>query len=601
MLGFHYHRNLSYLRRYHVNVGLILIATIFIFFIGYRFYGGWIAKRYGVDPEIPTPAHTHHDNVDYAPARPLMLFGHHFASIAAAGPIVGPTLALLYGMGPTWLWIVGGVLFFGAVHDFSSLFISLREDGKSVAEIARRVLGRTGFFFFLGFAFLLCILVSAAFVDLTARALTSRYPVKELGIEQGSTFLRVEGSEVLLGGVASSSVVIITLFSPLLGWLVYRRNIRTVVAVVLAAFIALLSVFFGFLFPVQLNPNLWIAIILAYCLLAAYIPVWVILQPRDFTNVQFLYLGLSAMIVGITVMGLKGVPIQAPILNITKDSVHSLGEVWPFLFVTIACGAVSGAHALICSGTTSKQIDNEKHALFVGYGGMLMESLLALCVVLSVSAGLGFDKYLQVAWPSIVNSNGDANPPLAFALGVGYTLLKGLNVPLVYGTIFGILILEGFLITTIDTVIRLSRYLLDEFWHVAFVKPPTFLRSRLVNSVIPIVLTALLAYGHGYRAIWPLFGSANQLLAALTLVVATVWLARKSLSYWFVAFPAAFMAVTTIGALVFISVRNIQHHQWLLVTFTFLLLGLAVGFVLHSSRILFTWKRNVPLSSAEPS
>ena len=581
-----------------MNVGLTMVLTLIVFFLGYRWYGRWIARRYGIDPNLPTPAHRLRDNVDYSPARPVLLFGHHFASIAAAGPIVGPTLALIYGIGPAWLWIVGGVIFFGAVHDFTSLFISIREDGKSIAEIARRVLGKIGFFFFLAFAFLLCVLVSAAFVDLTARALTSRYPAAEMGIQHATRVLRVQGGQVLLGGVASTSVIFITLFAPFLGWLVYRRNLRTWAAVTVAAVIAAVSVTIGFFYPVQWDPRLWIAVILAYCVAAAYIPVWIILQPRDFTNVQFLYLGLFGMVGSILVMGLKGVRIQAPATNITPAAVQALGQVWPFLFVTIACGAVSGAHALICSGTTCKQIDNEKHALFVGYGGMLMEALLAVCVILSITAGLGFSRYLAVSWPSVVHASTPANPPLAFALGVGFSFLKGLGIPVVIGTIFGILILEGFLITTIDTVIRLSRYLLEEFWQVVFSEVPPVLRSRFVNSLIPVGLTAWLAYGHGYKAIWPIFGSANQLLAALTLVVATVWLARKSLNYWFVGVPAAFMAVTTIGALVHLLARTVAHRQWLLVLTSALLLGLALGFVLNSARYFLQRHR---LIAGEPA
>ena len=582
-----------------MNVGLVLIFTLTCFVLGYMLYGRRVARWYGVDPSRPTPAHRLRDNVDYSPARPAILFGHHFASIAAAGPIIGPTLALVYGVAPAWLWIVGGVIFFGAVHDFTALFISLREDGKSIAEIARRVLGKTGFFFFLAFALLLCILVAAAFVDLTARALTSHYPAAELGVTTASRYLRVVNGEVMIGGVASTSVILITLFAPVLGWLVYKKSMKTVYAVIIAALVAAFSVYVGLLFPVQLNPKLWIGIILAYTVLAAYIPVWVVLQPRDFTNVQFLYVGLLGMILGIVLMGIQGVSLQAPATYINAQSVHALGTVWPFLFVTIACGAVSGAHSLIASGTTSKQIDNERHALPIGYGGMLMESVLAICVVLSIAGGLGFHRYLSIAWPQVVGAHTTANPPLAFALGVGFTISKGFGIPVVFGTIFGILILEGFLITTIDTVIRLSRYLLEEFWQVLYEQVPALFKARMVNSVIPVALTAWLAYGHGYKAIWPIFGSANQLLAALTLVVATVWLARKAIKIWFVAIPAAFMAATTIGALISLLVRNLHQHEWPLVLTSFLLLGLAIGFVINTLKFFIQRRRAVTAAPSE--
>ncbi len=581
------------MREASMNVGVAMGASLLLLFLGYRIYGRWVGRAFGVDETRPTPAHTHRDDIDYSPTRPLVLFGHHYASIAAAGPIVGPTLALVFGVLPAWLWIVFGVIFIGAVHDFSALFMSVREEGKSIVEITRRVLGRGGFFFFISFALLLCILVSAAFVDLTARALTSMYPASELHIEAGESPLRtvnVNGEPyIIIGGVASTSVILITLFAPVLGFLLYRVRIRTSWAFILAGFVAFLSVIVGFYYPLRIQPEVWIAIILVYTAGAAYIPVWVILQPRDFTNVQFLYFGLFSIISGLLVFGLKGGVIDAPSIGQLQDATRALGSLWPFLFVTIACGAASGAHALICSGTTSKQLDSERHVVEIGYGGMLMEAVLALCVTFALSAGLGFDTYIRVAWPHIAGIEGTPNAPLAFALGVGSLLTKAFGIPILYGTIFGILILEGFLITTVDTVIRLSRYLFEELWNVLWETPPVFLRQRFVNSLLPVVLTALLAYTHGYSAIWTVFGSANQLLAALTLIVATVWLFRKSLNYWIALFPALFMVVTTMGALVKLLLRTFQQHEWILFTTALLLFGLALSFVMHSS-LLFIRK-----------
>jgi len=572
-----------------MNVGLAMLISLGMLFLGYLLYGRWVGRRLGVDPNRPTPAHTQYDGVDYAPARPLLLFGHHFSAIAAAGPIVGPTLALLYGFLPVWLWVVLGVIFIGAVHDMTALFVSIREGGRSIAEVARRTLGPVGYFFFLSFALFLCILVAAAFADLTAVALTSHYPAAELGIQPGQTILRTRTLDgkphVMIGGIASTSAIVMTFLAPFIGWLVYRRHASTGLASILAAAGAVGSILVGLYWPLQLNPKLWILIIMLYILAAAYVPIWLIIQPRDYVNVQILYLGLLSLIAGAIGLGLAGHRVEAPLLRVTPDVVVRLGELWPFLFITVACGAASGAHGLIATGTTSKQVANEKHVPIVGYGGMLMESVLALCVIFAVLGGLGYTKYMEITWPV----QGRGNAPLAFALGVGYTLFKGLHIPLIYGTLFGIVLLEGFLVTTIDAVMRLSRYLIEEFWRVLWGdRVPGLLRLRFINSLIPVVLTAGLAFSRGYTRIWPLFGASNQLLAALTLVVATVWLVQKARTYWFAILPAVFMSGTTITALALTVLRRFQMHDYLLGFTAFLLLGLALGFIVQSVRFFVT-------------
>ncbi len=572
-----------------MNVGLGMGISLGALLLGYLVYGRWVGRRLGVDPNRPTPAHTQYDGVDYAPARPLLLFGHHFSAIAAAGPIVGPTLALFYGFLPVWLWVVLGVILIGAVHDMTALFVSIREGGRSIAEVARRTLGPVGYFFFLCFALSLCILVAAAFADLTAVALTSHYPAAAFGIQPGQTVLRTRAFDgephVMIGGIASTSAIVMTLLAPFIGWLVYRRHAPTWLASVLAAAGAVLSVLIGLHWPLQLHPKAWILIIMLYILAAAYVPIWLIIQPRDYVNVQVLYLGLLSLIAGAVGLGLAGHRIEAPLFHVTPATIAKLGELWPFLFITVACGAASGAHGLIATGTTSKQVSNEKHVLAVGYGGMLMESVLALCVIFAVVGGLGYARYMEITWPA----QGQGNAPLAFALATGYTLFHGLHVPLIYGTMFGIILLEGFLVTTIDAVMRLSRYLIEEFWRVLWGdRVPDVLRLRFVNSLIPVVLTAGLAFSRGYTRIWPLFGASNQLLAALTLVVATVWLVQKARNYWFTILPAVFMSGTTLTALTLTVIRRFQAHDYLLSFTALLLLGLAVGFIVQSVRFFVT-------------
>lgn len=579
-----------------MNIALAMILSLGALLLAYRLYGTRIARWLGVDGDRATPAVRCRDNVDYVPTRPMVLMGHHFASIAAAGPIVGPTLALIYGYLPTWLWIVIGVTFIGAVHDFSSLFVSVREEGKSIAEIARKTLGKTGFVFFICFAILLCILVCAAFLQLTAVSLTSLYPLSELNLAADQTLLNtVEENGVVkgvIGGIASTSVIVMTIVAPFIGYLLTRKNLGTVKASLLAFAVSVISVGIGFWIPVTLGTHEWMIIICGYCLIAGWIPVWIVLQPRDFTNVQLLYFGIIVMIAGIVGSGLAGVTVDAPAVNVSPDTFTALGLMWPFLFVTIACGSVSGAHALIATGTTSKQLASEKHAPMIGYGGMLMEALLGICVTLIILGGLGFAEYTHLVWPHDEFGNvRSGNAPLAFAAGVGKTLSVGLGIPAVFGTVFGILLLEGFLVTTIDTIIRLSRYLFEELWLTLIPNPPAVLRNKLVNTLIPVGAMAGLGFTNAYTSIWPIFGTANQLLAALTLTAITAWLVQKSRPFWFAAVPAAFMCVTTLLSLGLLLQRYLEKQNWVLGITDGVLIVLTSGVIGMTFRYFYQLRR----------
>jgi carbon starvation protein len=323
-------------------------------------------------------------------------------------------------------------------------------------------------------------------------------------------------------------------------------------------------------------------------ILAARLPVWMVLQPRDFVNVHFLYIGLAGMFVGVLFSGFQGYTTDAPAFNITVDSLAALGWVWPFLFVTIACGACSGAHGLIASGTTSKQLSNEKHAPMIGYGGMLLEATLSILVTLCIIGGVGFGDYRSIVWPQ--DSGGNflpGNAPLAFALGVGKTLDHGLGFPTIYGTVFGILILEGFVITTIDTIIRLERYLLEELWATMMKSVPPFLKSKTFNSLLAVAFMVLLGFTNAYQAIWPIFGAANQLLAALALIAVTAWLAQKSRSTKITAIPAAFMVATTVASLFLLLDRYISSGNWSLVVTDLLLIILAFGVIVMTFRFFY--------------
>jgi carbon starvation protein len=393
--------------------------------------------------------------------------------------------------------------------------------------------------------------------------------------------------QVQLGGVASMSVVIMTLLAPIVGYLIYRKKAGTALVAVLAFLVSMGSIIVGYYFPITLSPTLWIWIITAYVFFAAWIPVWIILQPRDFINAQILYLGLASMVVGIVGAGIGGATISIPALNLDEAfSAPNLGLIWPFLFITIACGAASGAHGLVCGGTSCKQISNEKHAKVIGYGGMLLEGLLALCVILLISGGMDFAKYKSIVYPAA----GASNAPLAFALGalgLGNILQMSFGLPTVIGTIWGILLLEGFLVTTIDALVRLSRYLLEELWATVLKNPPPLLRSRAFNSLLVVCGFLTLTFTNAYLKIWPIFGAANQLLAALTLIAVTAWLAQKAKRYWFTAIPAAFMVLTTLTSLIILLGRYVNFQNWSLVVTDVVLLVLAAGVVLMTFRYFY--------------
>jgi carbon starvation protein len=571
-----------------MNIAIVMIASTILLILGYRIYGKYIAGLVGIDVNRPTPATTVNDGVDYIPTKPLVLFGHHFAAIAAAGPIVGPTLALYFGFLPAWLWIVLGVIMIGAVHDFMALFVAVREGGKSIAEVARKTLGKAGFVFYVLFAILLCLLVAAAFLQLTAIALTSTLPPDDVNLTSSDTNLRMieQGGkmQVQLGGVASMSVIIMTTLAPIVGYMIYKKKMNIILVSAIAFVVSIGSIIVGYYVPITLNPTLWIWIITVYVFFAAWIPVWIILQPRDFINAQVLYLGLASMVLGIVGAGLGGAVINIPALNLDEAfSAPNLGLIWPFLFITIACGAASGAHGLVCGGTSCKQISNEKHVRMIGYGGMLLEGLLALCVILLISGGMDFAKYKSIVYPAA----GASNAPLAFALGLGNILHMSFGLPTVFGTIWGILLLEGFLVTTIDALVRLSRYLLEELWMTVLDNPPALLRSRVFNSLLVVVGFLTLTFTNAYLKIWPIFGAANQLLAALTLIAVTAWLAQKAKRYWFTAIPAAFMVLTTVTSLVILLGRYINFQNWSLVITDALLLALALGVVVMTFKYFY--------------
>jgi len=540
-----------------MNTLLVVVISIFIFWFAFRFYARYIAEVFNEDDSHPTPAKTINDGIDYVPSKTLVVFSHHFSSIAGAGPIVGPTVALLYGFYPTWLWILLGAIFIGAVHDTASIFTSLREKGSSIVEIAKKTMGKWGFTLFIIFVFFMLLLVCAAFLDLTCVALTSMVKLKLLGLPESQTLFRTVNdpktgeSMAVVGGIASTSVIIITAFAPLMGYLLYRRNMKVFYAVMLSLIVIALSVIIGFALPVRFSRETWMVLVSIYCFIASAIPVWVVLQPRDFINSFFLYGGIIALIFAAIVGGLKGIEVTTPAINISEGAAK-LGPVWPILFITVACGAISGFHTLVATGTTVKQLSRESDARRIGYGAMLVESMLSVGVIVALGAGPAYVVYKDIVFPQA----GKSNPVLAFALGSGLFMEKALGIPSYVGIIFGILMIEGFVITTLDTAVRLGRLILQEFWRTIFKKPPRIIFSRFFNSTIMIVSMFLLAYKNGFAVVWPVFGSANQLMAALALIAISLWLTMMQKKRLFTILPALFMLATTIYSLGFLLIKK---------------------------------------------
>jgi carbon starvation protein len=403
----------------------------------------------------------------------------------------------------------------------------------------------------------------------------------------------------VIGGIASMSVVIITCCAPILGYMIYRRGLRIPIAYVLASIIMAGSVIAGIYQPITLPSEIWMIIISIYVLIAAGVPVWMILQPRDFINVQILYGGIIAILLGLLIGGGQGqLTINAPSFNIA-DGVSNLGLLWPMLFITIACGAISGFHALVAGGTTSKQISNECDAKRIGYNGMLLESILAVGVILTLGCGLLFSDYKALVWPT-VEMGTKSNPILAFSLAVGSLLNTAFSLPKALGAIFGILLVEGFVITTLDAAVRINRYLFEELWVVLFKNPPAIMRKFWFNAGLSTVLMWVLAYFNVFSALWPIFGTSNQLLAALSLLAVSVWLFKRKQRAWFTLIPSALMTITTITSLIILLKRYIATSSYTLIITDILLLVFSVGVVVMGVGALLKMRKQ-PQETASPA
>ena len=542
-----------------MNAMLVLLGGLIVLIVGYVCYGGWLAKQWGVDPKRPTPAQELEDGIDYVPSKPYVLLGHHFSSIAGAGPINGPIQAAVFGWVPVLLWVLIGGIFFGAMHDFGALFASLRHKGQSIAAVIAENIDNTAKRIFCIFAYLTLLLVVAAFASIVANTFA-------VGLANAT-----DASNLANQRTAMISMLFIVA-AVIYGLVTRGRNIPAVANIGIAILIIVVLVAVGYNFPyISLDYTTWMILLGVYIMVAAIAPVWILLQPRDYLSSFLLYGMIILSIIGIVGASLTGnasnLDIPAftgffasnaavdaagnPIINpgtgaaVTNLSAAS-GFLFPALFITIACGAISGFHSLVASGTTSKQLEKESHAQPIAYGGMLIECLLAIISLCAV--GFVWQAYCagDYASPTAVFAGGLSQmlaciPGLEGVESIAYTLL--------------ILAVSAFCLTSLDTATRLARYMFQELWipvgetMESVTGARKFFSNPYVATLFTVVIGIVLGMT-GYTIIWPLFGAANQLLAALALLAVCAWLGNAGKNNKMFYIPMVFMLAVTLTSLV---------------------------------------------------
>lgn len=527
---------------------LIVLFAAVILIVAYRYYGTFVYKKFGLDDRRPSPAHAKRDGIDYEPSKPIVVLGHHFASIAGAGPIVGPIIAVTFGWIPAVIWILVGGIFFGAVHDLGSMAASLRTEGKSIGVIIRNQMGLQGKQLFVIFSFSTLILVIGVFADIIAKTFISNPSVAS----------------------ASFLFILLAISFGFVNRLVGNRKRAFILISIVGVVLMYASVYLGMLLPFSLDYRAWVALLLAYAFVAAVTPVSLLLQPRDYLNSFLLY--------GMMLAAILGVILANPAIKMGNEitlRTENLGYIFPVLFVTIACGAISGFHSLVASGTTSKQLDKESDAKVVGFGGMLIESFLA---ILSVGAVVILER------GEYLSRLGAEGPVALFSTGLG-GMIASLGISEGFAVSFVALTVSAFALTTLDTCTRLARFTIQEYFED--VKGPAaknLSQNRFISTGMVVLFSALLLLSGEFATLWPIFGSANQLLAALALLTIAVWLIRKKKNALFVTIPMFFMFTVTLASLGIFAWKNFQDQVYVLSLMATLLFILAISLLVLATR-----------------
>lgn len=528
-----------------MNTLLLLIICIAVLLCGYILYGGWLCKQWGVgENKEETPAHTLEDGVDYVPAKAPVLMGHHFSSIAGAGPITGPIGAAMFGWLPVTLWVLIGGIFFGGVHDFGALFASIRHKGQSIGEIISVNMSRRAKRLFIIFSYLTLILVVAAFASIVAS--TFGATVKDGVIDKAAS-----ATNASVAMVSLLFIVIAIVF----GFAVYRRNAPMLVSTLLGIVAIVICMAIGMNFhPIYLTTNTWMIVVGIYIAVASVTPVWILLQPRDYLSSFLLYAMLGIAAIGV-IGAHPNMDAFPAFTGFAVDNGNGIQYLFPILFTTVACGAISGFHSLVSSGTTSKQLDKEKDAKPIAYGGMLLECVLAILTLCAIA--------YAYQWNA---ANPDAKLAGATAIFAGGISKMVATIPGCKGLeniLYTLLVLtySAFCLTSLDTATRLARFMFQEFWLEPGQTPKDIKdgwKKVMVNPYfatgITVVLGILLGMT-GYSKIWGLFGAANQLLAGLGLLAVATWLGNVGKNNKMFLIPMAFMMVVTICSLC-LTVKN---------------------------------------------
>ena len=534
---------------------LILVIAVALLALGYIFYGSWLAKQWGVDPNHETPAHTSYDGKDFVPANPAVLMGHHFSSIAGAGPINGPIQAAVFGWVPVFLWVVIGGIFFGAMHDFGALFASIRHNGGSIGEVIKANIGVRAQRLFTIFALLVLVLVIASFTAVVAGTFVSVAAEGEAALP----FITVGRANVSGNASTATTSLLFIVIAFIFGFFVYRKNVKIGPATIVGIIGIVAIVIAGLNIGVNVSRTGWVIFIAVYVMAASLLPVWMLLQPRDYLS-SFLLYGMMA----VAVVGIIGSNMSVELPAFTSWKMENGNMLFPTLFITVACGAVSGFHSLIGSGTTSKQLNSEKDAKVIGYGAMIIESALAIIALIAIGVVYketnigGGDKFLLTA------------PPTIFAGGIATTVavmfggVADFSNP-VYDTVYTLLTLavSVFALTSLDSGTRLARYMFAELFVKEGEKREEIkgIRGVLANPFVSTLIMVVIGCGMGFlklNQIWGVFGAANQLLAGIAMLAVAAWLANvgKNSKMFFV--PMVFMLAATGTSLVLTIIAKIK-------------------------------------------
>ena len=557
-----------------MNGLVIVLIGIVALSAGYLLYGRWLAKKWGIDPKAKTPAYTHEDGQDYVPSSKFTVFSHQFSSIAGAGPVTGPILASVFGWVPVLLWLIIGGLFFGAVQDFGALYASVKNEGKSMGMIIEKYIGKTGRKLFMLFCWLFTLLVIAAFTDMVAGTFNG------VGLDSAETAYANSAA----ASISMLFIVVAVIFGVIQKH-VGKMNEWVKAVVAIALLVAMFAV--GMKLPIYTSKTAWIYIIMAYLFLASVLPMWLLMQPRDYMT-TFMLLG---MIIGAVV----GVVVAHPQMQLNAfDGFNVNGSgLFPTLFVTIACGAVSGFHSLVSSGTSSKTVSNEKDMPMIGYGAMVVESLLGIVALVVVGA------------VAVGGTKPEGTPFAIFSSGVAGFLEK-LGVPVQVATVFMTMCVSALALTSLDSVARIGRMSFQELFYGESTDPKQMtpaqrvLTNKYFATVITLFFGYLLTLG-GYSNVWPLFGSANQLLAAMVLIALAVFLKTTGRTGWTLYIPMFVMLAVTFTALVQKTIAlaaNIAAHNatflvdglQLIVALLLMILGVLVAY--SCLKKLFTTTKN---------